>query len=141
MTIRPAVETDYAELILLYNDFVGEDRYSRHDNDSFHKVLESKNNFVYVVEDKGKLVGFSSFSVRNVIRYPKPIAELDELFVSAEYRRHGVGKQLMDIVMKKAKELDCYRIFIESNYKHTGAHKFYESLDFTNYGYHFIKDL
>jgi GNAT superfamily N-acetyltransferase len=141
MTIRPVSEKDYRELILLYNAFVGSDRYSKFDNDSFQKVIKSENNFVYVAEDKGKLVGFAAFSVRFVIRYPKPIAELDELFVSAEYRRHGLGKQLMDTVMQKAAALGCYRLFIESHYKHTGAHKFYEALGFANYGYHFIKNL
>lgn len=47
----------------------------------------------------------------------------------------------MTEVLNKAKELNCYRLFIESHYKHKEAHQFYEALDFKNYGYHFIKDL
>lgn len=141
MLIRRAKETDYVELMRLYNDFVGSDRYSKHDNDSFKRVLNNLNNFIYVAERDGKLIGFATFSVKDVIRYPKQIAELDELFVSTDYRQKGVGKQLMQQVEGKAKELNCYRIFIESHFDHKAAHKFYEEIGYTNYGYHFIKNL
>ncbi|HVZ11709.1 MAG TPA: GNAT family N-acetyltransferase [Patescibacteria group bacterium] len=141
MTIRLAEEKDYEEIMNLYNNFVGEDRYSKRDNDSFKIVLKSPTNFIFVAEDEGRLVGFSTFSVRNVVRYPKPIAELDELFVGIAFRKHGVGKQLMEAVESKAKELGCYRLYIESAYKHEPAHKFYEDLGYEKYGYHFYKTL
>jgi len=141
MIIREAKKSDYKDLMGLYNDFVDSDRYSKYDNDSFEKVRKSNKNFIYVAEDNDKLVGFVSFSIRLVIRYPKLIAELDELYVSPAFRRKSVGKMLMDKVLSKAKELNCHRLFIEPHYKHEGAHKFYENLGFTNYGYHFIKDL
>lgn len=141
MSIREVKESDYEELMSLYNLFVGNDRYSKEDNDSFKKVFNNPNNFVYVAEDKNKLVGFVTFSVRDVIRYPKRIAELDELFVLEAYRKKGVCRELMQQVEKKATTLDCYRIFIESHYDHKTAHKFYEALGYTNYGYHFIKNL
>ena len=141
MNIRTARNSDYKELMQLYNGFVGEDRYSKHNKDSFKKVSKSKNNFIYVVEENKKLIGFATFSIRLVIRYPKPIAELDELFVLPGYRKKGVGKLLMNKILSKAKELNCYRLFIESHYDHKAAHKLYEKLNFTNYGYHFIKNL
>ncbi|MFA5886720.1 MAG: GNAT family N-acetyltransferase [Patescibacteria group bacterium] len=141
MNIRKVSQSDYRELMSLYNLFVGEDKYSKHDNDSFSRVLDSQSNFVFVTEDLGKLIGFASFSIRSVIRYPKPIAELDEIFVRPEYRQKGVGKMLMQQIEDKAKELDCYRLFIESHYDHKAAHLFYESLGYTNYGYHFIKNI
>ena len=141
MNIRTARNSDYKELMQLYNGFVGEDRYSKHNKDSFKKVSKSKNNFIYVVEENKKLIGFATFSIRLVIRYPKPIAELDELIVLPGYRKKGVGKLLMNKILSKAKELNCYRLFIESHYDHKVAHKLYEKLNFTNYGFHFIKNL
>lgn len=141
MKIRLVKQSDYEQLMELYNLFVGSDRYSKHDNDSFKKVINNPNNFVFIAENKGKQVGFVTFSVRDVIRYPKQIAELDELFVLPDYREKGVGKQLMQKIEDKAKELNCYRLFIESRYDFKTAHKFYESLGYTNYGYHFIKNI
>lgn len=141
MQIRKASAFDYDSLMKLYNSFVGSDRYSNHDNDSFQRVLDNSRNFVFVAEEDDTLIGFVTFSVRDVIRYPKPIAELDELYVDPQHRKKGLGKELMKHVEEKAKELQCYRIFIESHYDHKAAHAFYESLGYTNYGYHFIKNL
>lgn len=141
MTIRNAKESDYEELMKLYNLFVESARYSNHDNDSFHKVLNNPSNFILIAEDGGVITGFLTFSVRDVIRYPKQIAEVDELFVLEEYRKHGVGKQLMEQMEKKAKELNCHKIFIESATEREAAHKFYESLGYKNNGYHFVKKL
>ena len=76
--------------MVLYNDFVGEDRYSKHDGDSFKVVLKSPDNYVFVAEENGKIIGFATVSVRTLVRYPKPIAELDELFVAEEFRKHGI---------------------------------------------------
>lgn len=141
ITIRPAVLEDYEAIIPLYNAFVGEERYSKKDNDSFEKVIENPTNYVYVAEDEGKIIGFISFSVRDVVRYPKPIVEVDELFVAIMYQKHGIGGRLMQQMEEDAKNLDCHAIFIESGYDHKPAHKFYEKLQYKNYGYHFKKAL
>ena len=125
----------------LFNDFVQQDRYSKHDNDSFLKVLRSKNEHIYVGEENNQLIGFVTFSVRNVVRYPKPIAELDELFVSEKGRGKGYGKELLNKAMIEAKKLKCHRLYIETAYQWKVAHKMYESMGFKNYGYHFYKDL
>lgn len=141
MNIRKAYEKDYEELMSLYNDFIGEDRYSQFNNDSFNKVINSPHNYIYIAVENEEIIGFVTFSIRNVVRYPKPIAELDELFVSAAHRKKGLGKLFMQTVEEKAKELDCYRLYIESSYRHKSAHSFYESIGYTNYGYHFLKNL
>lgn len=143
VNIREACDSDYDQLMKLYNFFVGDERYSSKQEDSFSEVLESPANYIFVAEDEEKknLVGFASFSVRRVVRYPKPIAELDELYVAPAYRRKKLGTKLMETCLQKAAEIGCYRMFIETHYKHDLAHKLYEKLDFTNYGYHFIKDL
>jgi len=139
--IREARKTDYEALMTLYNGFVGEDRYSRHDNDSFHTVLENSNNYIYPAEDGGELIGFAAFSVRDVVRYPQPIAEVDEIFVSVWNQKKAVGRKLMEKMEGRARELNCYRIFIEFAFEHEGVHIFYEALGYTKYGYHFIKNL
>ena len=141
VNIREAEKKDYEKLMKLYNAFVGDERYSDKNGDSFEEVLASENNFVYVAEDKGNLVGFVSFSVRTVIRYPKPIAEMDEIYVTPAYRRKKLGTKLMETALEKAGDLGCHRMFIETHYDHELAHNLYEKMKFTKYGYHFIKDL
>jgi len=139
--IRKATKEDYEVLMVLYNEFVGENRYSKHSFDSFHAVITNSSNRIFVANDNGKLVGFATVSFRRVVRYPKIIAELDELFVSGDIRKKGIGKLLMNAVIAESKKKDCYRLFIESGYAQKDAHIFYEKIGFTNYGYHFIKNL
>src|SRR3989344_2273009 len=141
MTVRPAAEADYEQLMRLYNGFVDEDRYSRHDNDSFNKVLNSPTNFIFVAEEANKLIGFISLSIRSVVRYKTPIAEVDEIYLAPQTRSKGYGKALMKAVIDKAKELNCHKLYVESAYKWKVAHKFYESIGFTNYGINYYLDL
>jgi len=139
--IRKATKEDYASLMVLYNLFVGQDRYSKHTGDSFNSVLTNSSNRIFVAEDNSTLIGFITVSFRRVIRYPKPIAELDELFVKEEFRKKGIGKLLLDSVFKESKKRDCYRLYIESTYTHTTTHLFYKNNGFTEYGLHFYKNL
>jgi ribosomal protein S18 acetylase RimI-like enzyme len=76
----------------LYADFVVDDRYTKPDSDSFEQVIDSPSNFVFIAANDEKLIGFASFSIRRVIRYPTPIAELDELYVGPAFRDHGIAK-------------------------------------------------
>ncbi len=139
--IRKARKEDYATLMDLYNEFVGEDRYSKHSFDSFPAVLTNSSNRIFVADKKDVLIGFATVSFRRVVRYPKLISELDELYVKEEYRKVGVGKRLLDAVVSESKKRDCYRIYIESGYAQTAAHAFYKQQGFTEYGLHFIKTL
>ncbi len=141
MAIRKAKSEDYNQLMVLYNDFVGEDRYSKHNGDSFKEVLKSPDNYVFVAEENGKIIGFATASIRILVRYVKPIAELDELFVVEEFRKHGIGKKFMQKIEEIAKKRDCYRLYIASASRFEVAHKFYGGLGYTNYGFHFYKNL
>lgn len=141
MKIRPAKKSDHKELMSLLNKFVQKDRYSKLDNDSFLKVLNSQHNYIYIAEENDLLIGLATLSVRHVVRYKKPIAELDELFVSTQARGKGCGKKLIQAIINQAKKNNCHRLYIETAYKWKVAHKIYESIGFKNYGYHFYKDL
>src|SRR5437899_1778742 len=140
ITIRQATQGDYGELMVLYNKFAEKNLYSQHDHDSFKEVLKNTSNHMYVAEDAGKIIGFAFFSTRFVVRYPKHIMQLEELFVLDSYRKQGVGGRLMEVMEEKAKDLDCYNIYIESSMKRKEAHKFYEDLGYKKSGYYFKKE-
>jgi len=89
--------------------------------------------------DLRQLVGFITASVRLVVRYPQPIMQVDELYVDAEFRKHGVGKQLIQTIESLARANNCQRIYIESAFKHELGHQFYESHGYEKHGYYFLK--
>lgn len=125
----------------LYGDFIETDRFSNLDNDSFQKVITSKNNFVLVAESDSKLIGLITASSRLVVRYPIPIAQVDEFYVDPAFRQHGVGRELMKGMEDIVRDNGIQRIYIESGYKHTLGHKFYEKSGYKNEGYYFLKVL
>ena len=96
---------------------------------------------LFVADHDGKVIGVASVSIRSVVRYVQPIAELDELFVDPQDRSHGAGRGLMEAVEAFGRAQGCYRIYIESAWPYKEGHEFYEHLGYTKNGYHFKKDL
>ena len=141
MKIISAKNSDYKELMKLLSDFVGDKRYLKIGNDSFLKFLNNLNSYTYLLKDGKKLVGFITFSIRNVIRYPRPIAEIEELYIVPHYRGKGLSEKLIKLALKKVKKIGCSRIYIGSEFKWKIAHKLYKNTGFKKVGYQFIKEL
>jgi ribosomal protein S18 acetylase RimI-like enzyme len=138
MIIRKAQKTDYEEVMDLYADFVNQpDRYTKYDNDSFLKTLTIPDCAMYIAEDNNRIVGFITFSKRIVVRYPKPIVEVEEFYVVPDVRRQGVGKTLMQVVLDYAQENSCQYVMLASSKDRVGAHAFYKSLGFDEYAFHY----
>jgi ribosomal protein S18 acetylase RimI-like enzyme len=136
--IRRARKGDYNEVIRLYGQFVNNPkRYSKYDADSFFKLLNARNAYIYVAEIQNKIVGFITFSVRNVLRYEKPILEVEELYVIPEKRRKGIGRKLLEIALNHAR--NCEYVCLASGKKWKDGHKFYSALGFDQYAYHYRK--
>jgi len=138
MKIRKAKKADYKKIIELYADFVGQpDRYKSYNNDSFLKAMETPDFYIYLTEVKNRIVGFITFSKRTVIRYSKPIVEIEEFYVAPDLRRQGVGRKLTQKVLNFAKKGDCQYVFLASSKDRIPAHKFYKVLDFDEYAFHY----
>jgi (aminoalkyl)phosphonate N-acetyltransferase len=138
VTIRPATAADYKNVIALYADFVNQpDRYKKLDADSYHEALKQPNFWFYLAEDNRQIIGFITFSKRWVVRYPKPIIEVEEFFVSPEKRRQGIGTLLMDQVLAIAQKEDSQYVFLASSKDRLPAHQFYKSMNFDKYAFHY----
>jgi GNAT superfamily N-acetyltransferase len=136
-----AKKSDYKELMKLLSDFVGDKRYFKIGNDSFLKFLNNPNSYTYLLKDNKRLIGFITFSIRNVIRYPRPIAEIEELYIVPEYRGRGLSQKLIKSVLEKIKKIGCSRIYIGSEFKWKIAHKLYKNMGFEKVGYQFMRKL
>lgn len=136
--IRKAKKEDYKETIRLYADFVKKpNRYKNFDNDSFFKALKLPNFYIYLAEMEKKIVGFITYSIRTIVRYPKPIVEVGEFYVVPTLRRKGIGTKLTQKALDFARKNDCQYVFIASSKDRISAHKFYKTLGFDEYAYHY----
>ena len=142
LVIRPAKKEDHEAVMNLYGLFVeNQDRYKRKNADSYTRVLADKHAHIDVAMVNNKHVGFICYSLRNVIRYPKPIVEVEEFFVLEDYRRMKIGKKLMDRVLLFAQVEACEYIFLASSKERVAAHKFYKNYDFDEYALHFRRKI
>jgi GNAT superfamily N-acetyltransferase len=64
--------------------------------------------------------------------------EIDNIVVSEKTRSKGVGKMMVDFIEKKARELGCNMVALDSYTTNYKAHKFFYNQGFTPKGFHFI---
>jgi len=70
-----------------------------------------------------------------------PLAVLEDLFVKEEFRRDGMGSDLVKFAIMEAKRYNCYKIIATSRNEREDVHKFYEKLGFEKYGFEFRMNL
>ena len=68
-------------------------------------------------------LGFSTFAAR-------PLLNLHDFAVLTEHRGQGVGRQLMDAVVAKARELECCRVTLEVDEHNERARRLYRAAGF-----------
>lgn len=82
----------------------------------------------YVAFDGDKLVGGAGiFPTANL---PQGCVELVKLYVLKDYRRHGIGRSLIDHAVLEAKRLGFKQIYLESMPELSKALDLYENLGF-----------
>jgi len=83
--------------------------------------------FAYIEEQLAGQIG--------VIKYWNEYAWIDDFFVDSEFRRHGVGKALMQKAVEWAKAKQLPGIMLETQNNNVAACRFYESFGFKIYGF------
>ena len=73
--------------------------------------------------------GFSTFTAR-------PLINIHDLLVVQDYRGQGVGKQLLQAVERKAREMDCCKLTLEVQEGNHRARQVYEAAGFVQPEYH-----
>ncbi|SIQ61039.1 GNAT family N-acetyltransferase [Maribacter ulvicola] len=84
---------------------------------------------VVVCLDNNKLVGIAMMAKYKVISGHKGIIE--DVVVSAEYRGQGIGRKLMEKLLKQAEASKLDDVLLFSGHHRTAAISLYKSLGFT----------
>ncbi len=86
---------------------------------SLREICEDIRDFVVAEDDNGRIVGCGALQL-----YGMHLAEIRSITVSNEYRGHGVGKLLVDALMKEAKHqhVTCVCLFtrVPEFFRHLG---------------------
>ena len=94
------------------------------DENMLLSAFESDRFFGYILEDKGKKVGFITFD--------KSIdeADIEDVFVFPEFRKKGYAKALVTKVLETLKEEKFIKVFLEVRESNLPARKVYENCGF-----------
>jgi ribosomal-protein-alanine N-acetyltransferase len=79
---------------------------------------------VLIARRERRIAGFA------IMHFGDDVAHLNLLAVSAEHRRQGLGRQLIDWLSISAIEAGVFRINLELRETNAGARAFYQSLGF-----------
>ena len=94
------------------------------------------NQIVFIGIDNNKIVGYLAGSLNIENSYvTKTLAEIDNMYVSEEYRRSGLGTNLITKFKEYCKEFDIQEIKVTASSKNCNAIKFYKKNGFEDFEY------
>ena len=101
-----------------------------------------KNTFAVKITavDNGKTVGRVYLYILNNDLHKEPFGFLEDVFVDEEYRKQGIGSQLVQKGIETAKKRGCYKLIGNSRMASEKVHVFYERLGFKKHGFEFRID-
>lgn len=94
-----------------------------------NRVLGHNDHCVFVVEDGNRIVGWIH-GFRALRVESDPFVEIGGLVVDEQYRRKGVGRELVGKVRKWAIHGDIKKLRVRCNVNRKETHEFYKKLGF-----------
>ncbi|ATA68324.1 GNAT family N-acetyltransferase [Capnocytophaga cynodegmi] len=88
--------------------------------------------YIALCTDENKIVGMATMAVYDVISGRK--AWIEDVVVSSNYRKKGIGERLTQFLIEKAKELEVNMLLLYSNPKREAAHRLYKRMGFLEKG-------
>jgi glucosamine-phosphate N-acetyltransferase len=129
MDFRLINESDYSQYLLFIEEL--SKFKSNLSFDEFKKKLEDmKDIYIMVIYDNKLLIGCGSIFIMNKI-HCNPIGYIQDVLIDENYRKHGLGKQLVNKLISIGKEKNCYKIILNC---HENNKHFYEKCDFSQAG-------
>lgn len=100
--------------------------------ENFKNLIQ--NNFVYIAECEGKIVGYVCGKIyKKLAWHTVQLAELINLYVLDEYRRKGIGTKLINEFKKYCSENNIKNIEVSTLSNNFDSMNFYKLNGFDNY--------
>ena len=144
-TIRPGTTEDTEQWLILRKLFWPDcpDAQHRHE---MKQVLSSSGGVFFAEDPKGRIIGFAEFSIRNDY-VPgadiSPVPGLEGWFVDENFRRMGVGKELLAAVENWSQQKGYRQIASDALIDNSAGVEIHKQLGFIEIErtVHFIKKL
>jgi len=138
--IRKAIKIDKESIQYLIKELTGHSISDSDMENRFDIVEFSQIDSLYVYEQDNKVIGLLGFRIRENIEENSRFGEISALVVDSNYRKQGIGKQLIDFADKLANNNNCIGTWLVSGFgREEQAHPFYKSQGYKITGYRFVK--
>ena len=98
---------------------------------AFEKIAADANQELTVVEMNGEIVAtFHLTFIQYLTQQGGLRAQIEAVRTNSKYRGQGIGKQVFDYAINRAKDRGCHLIQLTSDKQRPDAIRFYESLGF-----------
>jgi len=138
LSIRRATRDDVPEIVrLLADDPLGIKR-EKFENplpqsyyDAFAVIDIDVNNELVVAENNGEVIGTLQLTFIPYLTYQGgKRALIEAVSVDSRYRSHGIGADLIEWAIDRARRAGCHMVQLTTNKERSDAHRFYERLGF-----------
>jgi ribosomal protein S18 acetylase RimI-like enzyme len=137
MNIRLGEEKDIEEITRLafefddyLDDLLSTPEEEKNSRETIRNVLlegfSDPKHIFFVAENEGKLIGFSDFWIYPEFIHGGKSAYLNNLYVTKESRRVGIGSNLLSATIKKSKEMGAVALHISVLPENVIAQNFYK---------------
>lgn len=93
-------------------------------------AIELETRDVLVADSSGKIVGaIMGETLERPFYQPGKELRVTEIYLLPEFRKHGLGKKLIDALIEREKSKGCDMITVEFPTENLLAHQFYKSLE------------
>lgn len=98
---------------------------------AFDVIAADPDNFLYVWEEDGKVVGSLQLTFIPGLAYQGAwLAQVESVRVDGSLRGQRIGEKMMQAVMKVAHERGCRTMQLKTDKRRVAAHRFYQRLGF-----------
>ncbi|MFX1519828.1 MAG: GNAT family N-acetyltransferase [Promethearchaeota archaeon] len=150
MRFRDANESDYEaclpllQQLWLFSKISGADvepKILQEIKEVFYRLLRDPDAKVILAESGRQIIGFLDLTFRKTLFYRGWAMLIEDLNVDENYRRIGIGSQLVRLAEDIAQQRGCHGIELNSDLYRKETHHFWEALGFECKAYQFRKAL
>ncbi|PIT87699.1 MAG: GNAT family N-acetyltransferase [Candidatus Magasanikbacteria bacterium CG10_big_fil_rev_8_21_14_0_10_40_10] len=94
-----------------------------------------------IAKDGNKIIGRAYLYLIANDLHDRPYGLMEDVFVEPDYRKHGIGSQLVNALVQEAKAQKCYKLIGCSRNERPKVHELYQNLGFKDFGKEFRMDL
>jgi GNAT superfamily N-acetyltransferase len=138
ISIRRATRDDVSEIVrLLADDALGKrrERFERPLPEAYYQAFreidaDGQNELVVAVAS-GAVIGTMQLTFIPSLSFQGgKRAQVEAVRVDSRYRNQGIGRQLFEWAIERARDEGCRFVQLTTNIERTDAHRFYDSLGF-----------